>query len=539
MRKSRGFAVSGIIVLCGVVVTLAAFVLTAFGAFEMLHAQERTGRKGGIDSKIPYSIAIDGDYAVVGAPWHDGYKGAAYVLRRDGDRWVVQQRLSPADLGRYDHFGGSVAINGDRIIVGAAWHDLFRGAAFAFKRNGDEWVQQQKITASDPVVEGYFGRSVVIDGSAVLVASGTGSGASGLIDVSATYRFTASGDRWVEAEKTTGARAMSEAYTAAGLSEDDAASGSVLSAVESMSGEDQGAPLAPTDAPPALDWVKATGGELVPLESEVKITWQPHVQQDAILYMIRREGILLSYVSSDETQYSDMSAEFDTTYQYCVRVMDMIGGESADSCDTGRRIIREPISMSASDGEFTDKVRVTWVDMSSINTGYSIRRSHVEIGTTGPNETLFDDTTADTDSLYLYEVAATVTGGYQSAAKSDSGWVGVIAPPTNVSASDGQYLDRVRITWEGQAQDTLRGYRIYRDNVLIDSTEANVTTYDDMSVDFGETYMYCVAKKEADIITGFLMEVASPGGPGSDESIWVCDEGGTVLGAPGGVSASD
>ncbi|MCK4548758.1 MAG: hypothetical protein KAU49_01265, partial [Candidatus Krumholzibacteria bacterium] len=39
-----------------------------------------------------YSVDISGDLAVIGASWEDGYRGAAYVLRRDGIDWVIEQR---------------------------------------------------------------------------------------------------------------------------------------------------------------------------------------------------------------------------------------------------------------------------------------------------------------------------------------------------------------------------------------------------------------------------------------------------------------
>jgi len=31
-----------------------------------------------------YAVAVSGDRAVVGAEWQDGFRGVAYVLRRDG-----------------------------------------------------------------------------------------------------------------------------------------------------------------------------------------------------------------------------------------------------------------------------------------------------------------------------------------------------------------------------------------------------------------------------------------------------------------------
>ena len=45
------------------------------------------------------AIAVDGDYAVVGAWWHDNFSGAAYIWQRVNGRWIEQQKLSAVDLG--------------------------------------------------------------------------------------------------------------------------------------------------------------------------------------------------------------------------------------------------------------------------------------------------------------------------------------------------------------------------------------------------------------------------------------------------------
>ena len=210
------------------------------------------------------------------------------------------------------------------------------------------------------------------------------------------------------------------------------------------------------------------------------------------------------------------------------------------ACDNGGRIIFAPPpgSVTASDGEYTDHVEIRWVDISSINTGYTILRESSPIGTTGPNTTFYRDSTATAEVVYPYDVIATVTGGYESAPEGDTGWMGIILPPINVEASDGQYLDWVRITWDGQAPDTLWGYYIYRNDELIDSTDANVTTYDDTGAVLGETYTYCVATKGSGVMRGEkdpgFEELAKTRRVGA-ESVKICDEGGRSLDAPGAV----
>ncbi len=81
-------------------------------------------------------MAISGDTVVVGAPFEASnatgvngnqadnsapYSGAAYVFVRSGGVWIQQAYLKASNTGAGDHFGYSVAISGDTVVVGAFW----------------------------------------------------------------------------------------------------------------------------------------------------------------------------------------------------------------------------------------------------------------------------------------------------------------------------------------------------------------------------------------------------------------------------------
>lgn len=75
-----------------------------------------------------HKVAISGDYAIVGAYTEDedaggantlADAGSAYIFQRVGANWVQQQKLVASDRGAGDWFGFSVAISGDYAIVGA------------------------------------------------------------------------------------------------------------------------------------------------------------------------------------------------------------------------------------------------------------------------------------------------------------------------------------------------------------------------------------------------------------------------------------
>ncbi len=172
-----------------------------------------------------YAVAISGDTAVIGAPnsghtgdlslpepfdFEDGF-GAAYVYVRDDsgspedptdDTWVIQAKLTADDAAAGDHFGTSVAIAGETIVVGAPGTENFQpGAAYVFVRTGSTWTQQPPLMASDGVGFTSFGKAVAIDGNTVVVGAVRDAGVA--VNAGAAYVFTHSGSTWTEEKKLT------------------------------------------------------------------------------------------------------------------------------------------------------------------------------------------------------------------------------------------------------------------------------------------------------------------------------------------------
>ena len=127
------------------------------------------------------SVSISGDYVIVGAVNGHGnisiISGTAYIFKKNGDRWIEQAKLIHSDAEKYDHFGESVSISGDYALVGAKnkYDEFFSGSAYIFKRNGDKWIEQAKLLASDTDAttgDFYsFGSSVSISGENVIVGT--------------------------------------------------------------------------------------------------------------------------------------------------------------------------------------------------------------------------------------------------------------------------------------------------------------------------------------------------------------------------------
>jgi hypothetical protein len=170
-----------------------------------------------------YSVAVSGDVIVVGATGESNNTGAAYVFQRmknGPETWGEVAKLIAADAASYTYFfGGSVAISGDVIVVGAKQDGeggIRAGAAFVFQRkqNGtDSWGEVTKLIASDAQVEDSFGYSVAISGDVIVVGAshedehGTDAGAAYVFQ-----RMQGGTDAWGEVTKLTSSDAQPVDY---------------------------------------------------------------------------------------------------------------------------------------------------------------------------------------------------------------------------------------------------------------------------------------------------------------------------------------
>jgi hypothetical protein len=88
------------------------------------------------NDEFGWSVSIDNGLAIVGSLNDDdgsSSSGSAYVFARDGAIWSQQVKLTASDAASNDNFGNSVAIDGDFAVVGARGDESSTGAAYIFQ----------------------------------------------------------------------------------------------------------------------------------------------------------------------------------------------------------------------------------------------------------------------------------------------------------------------------------------------------------------------------------------------------------------------
>jgi hypothetical protein len=161
--------------------------------------QKLTASDAATDDWFGYSVAIDDDTLVVGAPFDEDTEvsnsGSAYVFTRDGGIWSEQQKLTVEYPWLDDHLGFSVAVDGDTAVIGAPLKDLYlsnyrSGVAYVFARDSEQWSQQQQNVAAPGVLGGMFGYSVAISGETAMAGAPYKFVANVGYSVGSAYAFT-------------------------------------------------------------------------------------------------------------------------------------------------------------------------------------------------------------------------------------------------------------------------------------------------------------------------------------------------------------
>ena len=135
-----------------------------------------------------YSVAIDGNLAIVGAMEHSSNTGAAYIFQNTGSGWTQIKKLTASDGNVDDYFGCSVGISGNTAIVGARNTQniggTYTGSAYIFQDTGLGWTESTELYADDGTEGDWFGSGVAIDGNIAIIGAqgdspnGSGSGSA-------------------------------------------------------------------------------------------------------------------------------------------------------------------------------------------------------------------------------------------------------------------------------------------------------------------------------------------------------------------------
>ncbi len=270
--------------------------------------------------------------------------------------------------------------------------------------------------------------------------------------------------------------------------------------------------------------------------NKIDVSWSG--QSAASHYLIYRfdtnSGATSLVGTATITTYSDFAVTSGIFFTYWIVASNSLCTSSWSQSDSGYAAFGEVAGVSASDGAYSNLVRITWSAFTPVPDAYLIYRNTTNSILTASLiastvSTVYDDSSATPGVTYYYWVRTTNSGMYGAFSSPDSGYRG-ISPPAALQASSGLYTDKVRIGWN--AASGASSYQIFRNtnnnySGLSPIATTTTTNYDDTAAPIGITLYYWIKSVGANGVpsvfsvsaTGYRA-VPTPAAPAASQGIF-------------------
>ena len=158
----------------GAALVTASFTQTAQFTAPISKANDSFGR----------AVAVSGDTIFIGAPYIDASEesrdtGAVFVFVKPSSGWADSSGstavLTASDTAAEDHFGLTMAVDGDTLVIGAPnLGPDNTGAVYVFVKPDDGWAtatETARFALSDGIEGDVFGSSVAVSGATIVVGA--------------------------------------------------------------------------------------------------------------------------------------------------------------------------------------------------------------------------------------------------------------------------------------------------------------------------------------------------------------------------------
>jgi uncharacterized repeat protein (TIGR01451 family) len=191
------------------------------------------------------AVVVTDEIVAVGGPGDDGV-GTVYLFERTPGSWEVNatplDELMASDGEPGDYFGAAVAIDGDRMVIGAPYaaadpnaaSPIYTGAVYVFERSDDgSWADPDEVAKLQPDTPQdlmHFGEAVALHGDDVVVGAQEYDNPSPAVnDAGAAFVFEPGDDGWDQVAVLTAPSPQTGAYFGNSVAiDDDAIDGEVI-----------------------------------------------------------------------------------------------------------------------------------------------------------------------------------------------------------------------------------------------------------------------------------------------------------------------
>jgi len=222
---------------------------------------------------------------------------------------------------------------------------------------------------------------------------------------------------------------------------------------------------------------------------QINLAWTDNSPDEAGFKILRDHNEFLPspVVTENVTAYNDLGLTCSTPYFYEVLATNS-NGDSTRINKIVTTLLCAPTLLSAI--ATPDQVDLTWQDNSPDEAGFKIFRDGQELTPSPrvntPNVTTYRDLGLNCGTTYYYEVFA--TNIYGDSLKTDTTIITLPCAPSHFTTTD---VDEFyfRFSWIDNSLDET-GFKVERDGILLHTTAANVTLFDDWRLYCDTNYHY-------------------------------------------------
>ncbi len=231
----------------------------------------------------------------------------------------VQDVLSYSKDRATEMFGYSIAMSGNYAVIGAPGYNNDRGRAYLYEFSGGAWNPVAVLSPSDPLNgAGEFGKSVAMQGDTIIVSAPRSSSSY----YSKLYLFAKPAAGWVDTTESAQIALPSRKTDAVGISMswvgDDLVTGVLTTRTKSMDGmayvlHRTADTFSVVDSIfPPVPTAFANFGKAVAVENDVMVIGEPGYNKPGRAYLYERSGgvwaLTDTLLASEESNYSDFGA---------------------------------------------------------------------------------------------------------------------------------------------------------------------------------------------------------------------------------------
>ena len=420
------------------------------------------------------SVTTAGDQMMVGALFDVEDRGSVYVYERTAAGWEFKQKLVASDSQEGARFGETIDMTSSWAIIGSPVHlnthgsqrqvqcclglsyESYYGRIYFFKRTPDGWEESQAYTHDYLGLNGGYGRFVATDGNYAIIGADEGS----------LYIQERQGDTWVQT---------------VGIGGQTVVSGGIASDLAVFGGIDAGKGYFQILSRSGTEW--SLGAQIDPYSiadggdtfGRATSVWNKHVAVG---------GSGLDALGVDGSGIVEIWRVDDPDNP--VKEATLYASDLTENLEFGKSVSLEGndliVGAIASAYHFRSDGNGNWTQIAKYKSEY------------------LPDSWSFGRSVYISQEGVIAVGdpnesSYYASPDETGGRVYLLEPdpadPSDVAASDGDFQNRVELSWSDNSDDE-NGFNVIRDGEVIEVTATDITSYIDKDAIPGNVHQYCV-----------------------------------------------